>query len=510
MNRASSLVGWSIVAAALAVAPGRASAQQSPLGLFQGHTDVGQVTKRGSVTYDAGRARYTIAGSGANMWFDRDAFHFVWRRIEGNVILTARAQFDGRGVEPHRKFGWSVRASLESGSPHVTAAVHGDGLVALQFRRTAGGATEEIRSPVSAPDVIQLERVGNGYILSAARFGDTLVAVRLPDLALGDQPYVGLFMCAHNDSVVERVTFRDVRITAPAREGFVPYQDYIGSNLEILDVASGDRTIVYRSPESLQAPNWTKDGRALIYNSRGLLYRFDLAERRPVVVNTGFATSNNNDHVLSFDGRTIAISHHSADDHDASIVYTVPVGGGTPRRVTALGPSYLHGWSPDGRFLVYTGERSGEFDVYRIPVDGGEETRLTNTPGLDDGPEYSPDGKYIYFNSVRSGTMQLWRMRADGSAPEQLTSDQYNNWFPHLSPDGQWIAFLSFMKDVAPGDHPFYKHVYLRVMSTREGGGSARVVAYVYGGQGTINVPSWSPDSRRLAFVSNTDLRRSP
>jgi len=230
------------------------------LGLFQGDTDVGQVTKRGSVIYDAGRARYTIAGSGANMWFDRDAFHFVWRRIEGNVILTARAQFDGPGVEPHRKFGWSVRSSLESGSPHVTAAVHGDGLVALQFRRTAGGVTEEIRSPVSAPDVIQLERVGNGYVLSAARFGDTLVVVRIPDVELGDQPYVGLFVCAHNDTVIERASFRDVRITAPARDGFVPYQDYIGSDLEILDVASGDRAIVYRSPESLQAPNWTKDG----------------------------------------------------------------------------------------------------------------------------------------------------------------------------------------------------------------------------------------------------------
>ena len=119
MNRASSLVGGSIVAAALAVAPARASAQRSPLGLFQSDTDVGQVTKRGSVTYDAARARYTIAGSGANMWFHRDAFHFVWRRIEGNVILTTRAQFDGPGVEPHRKFGWSVRSSLESGSPHV-------------------------------------------------------------------------------------------------------------------------------------------------------------------------------------------------------------------------------------------------------------------------------------------------------------------------------------------------------------------------------------------------------
>ena len=228
-------------------------------------------------------------------------------------------------------------------------------------------------------------------------------------------------------------------------------------------------------------------------------------------MNTGFASRNNNDHVLSFDGRTLGISHHSSEDHDASIVYTLPVGGGTPRRVTRLGPSYLHGWSPDGRFLVYTGQRGGEFDVYRIAVDGGDETRLTSAPGLDDGPEYSPDGKYIYFNSVRSGTMQIWRMRADGSAPEQLTSDQYNNWFPHISPDGQWLVFLSFMKDVAPDDHPFYKHVYLRLMLA-DGGESSnvRVVAYVYGGQGTINVPSWSPDSRRVAFVSNSDLRRLP
>src|SRR5256885_6191578 len=123
MNRASYLLGSSMALALVAVAP----AQQSPLGVFQGDTDVGQVTKRGSVTYDAGRGRYTIAGSGANMWFDRDAFHFVWRRIEGNVILTTRAQFDGPGVEPHRKFGWSVRSSLETSSPHVTAAVHGDG-----------------------------------------------------------------------------------------------------------------------------------------------------------------------------------------------------------------------------------------------------------------------------------------------------------------------------------------------------------------------------------------------
>jgi Tol biopolymer transport system component len=137
-----------------------------------------------------------------------------------------------------------------------------------------------------------------------------------------------------------------------------------------------------------------------------------------------------------------------------------------------------------------------------MSVSGGEETRLTTAQGLDDGPEYSPDGKYIYFNSTRTGTMQIWRMKPDGSDQQQVTNDDYNNWFPHVSPNGEWICFLSFNKDVAPGDHPFYKRVYIRLMPV--GGGQPKVIAYVYGGQGTINVPSWSPDSKRLAFVSNS------
>jgi TolB protein len=495
----------SAVIASLAPAGRLAAAQGHALGLFEGQTDVGRVSQRGSTTYDRNRQQYTVAGSGANMWFDHDDFHYVWTRLHGDFILTARARLLGKGVEPHRKLGWIVRTGLEANSPHVAVAVHGDGLAALQFRRTVGGPTDEVRSPVSGPDIVQLERRGNSYVMAVARAGDTLTTVEVADVALGDDLYVGLFVCAHNNSIVETATFRDVRITQPARHDFVPYQDYIGSNLEILDVATGDRTMVYRSPESLQAPNWSRDGKALIYNSNGRLFWFDLGSGRPVALNTGFATSNNNDHVLSFDGRSIAISHHSAEDQNRSIVYTVPGRGGTPKRVTPLGPSYLHGWSPDGRFLLYTGERNGDFDVYRIAVDGGTETRLTSTPGLDDGPEYTPDGQYIYFNSVRSGTMQIWRMRADGSAQEQITSDQFNNWFPHPSPDGASLVFLSFRSDVAPSDHPFYKQVYLRLMPVA--GGAARVLAYVYGGQGTINVPSWSPDSKRVAFVSNTDMR---
>jgi len=189
-----------------------------------------------------------------------------------------------------------------------------------------------------------------------------------------------------------------------------------------------------------------------------------------------------------------------------SAVYTVPLAGGTPKRITANAPSYMHGWSPDGKTLVYTGGRgkdTPEFDIYAMNADGsGTERNLTNSKGLDDGPEYSPDGKFIYFNSVRSGSMQIWRMKPDGSEPEQITSDGWNNWFPHVSPDGQSVVFISFPTDVAPAEHPYYKHVLLRVMPA--GGGPVRVVAYVYGGQGTMNVPSWSPDSRMIAFVSNS------
>ncbi|MFL5508151.1 MAG: TolB family protein [Gemmatimonadaceae bacterium] len=480
---------------------------QSSVGIFDGQSDVGHTRRPGSASYNTERQSYTIAGSGQNMWGDHDDFHFVWKRMTGNFILSTRARFSGKGVEAHRKIGWTIRPSLDSGAPHVTAALHGDGLTSLQFRRTARATTEEIKSADSLPDadaVIQLERRDGVYIMSVARFGDTLVASRLDNVTLPDTVYVGLFVCAHNDTVTEHGAFSNVRITVPAKTDFRPYTDYIGSNLEILDLATGNATIVHHYRGSFQAPNWTTDGKALIYAQEGKLYRFDLRSRTPSVINTAFATRNNNDHVLSFDGKTLAISNHAPEDSGASIVYAVPTTGGTPKRVTAKGPSYILGWSPDGRWLVYVGQRNDEFDIYKIPVGGGSEIRLTSAPGLDDGPEYTPDGKYIYFNSARTGRMQIWRMRPDGSEQQQITSDGFNNWFPHISPDGKSMVFISFSPDVPADDHPFYKHVMLRLMPI--GGGPARVIAYVYGGQGTINVPSWSPDGRRLAFVSNSGM----
>ena len=99
--------------------------------------------------------------------------------------------------------------------------------------------------------------------------------------------------------------------------------------------------------------------------------------------------------------------------------------------------------------------------------------------------------------------MQIWRMKADGTEQEQVTFDEYNNWFPHISPDGKWMVIISFPITVDPGDHPFYKRVMLRLLPVNTIG-SPKVIAYLFGGQGTINTPSWSPDSKRIAFVSNS------
>ena len=486
-------------------APCASHSQKLDLGVFDEQVDVGPVKNTGTAKYDPIRQEYFISGSGTNMWLGSDEFHFVWKRMKGNFILSSLVQFVGKGVEPHRKIGWIVRKSLESSSPHVTAVVHGDGRTSLQFRRTEGAVTEEKIFAIQNANTLQLERHGDVFTASMARFGEPFVSEQIADVSLGDEVYVGLFVCSHNKDVVENAKFSNVRITVPAADNFVPYRDYIGSDLEILNVEQGVRKTIYHVADSLQAPNWTRDGKALIFNRNGRLYRFDLKQGTPTEINTAFATRNNNDHVLSFDGKSLAISHHVSDEQNQSNVFTMPVTGGVPKRITMRGPSYLHGWSPDGKFLIFTGSRGGEFDIYKIPSNGGEEVNLTNSPGLDDGPEFTPDGKYIYFNSTRSGSMQLWRMKPDGSAQERVTNDEFNNWFPHISPDGKWIVFLSFLKDVRPDDHPFYKHVYIRLMPAAAG--PAKVIAYVYGGQGTINVPSWSPDSQRIAFVSNTDLK---
>ena len=276
------------------------------------------------------------------------------------------------------------------------------------------------------------------------------------------------------------------------------HKNKLVSYLHIYHVDSVYDEVVYLDTAHFEAPNWSYDGRTLFFNEGGRIYTIPVEGGNPTLLATGVLKNCNNDHVLSPGGSHIGISNESAAHNHVSLIYLAPTRGGMAFNITPKGPSYLHGWSPDGYTLAYCGKRKGNYDIYTIPIKGGDEVRLTDAPGLDDGPDYSPDGKYIWFNSERTGSMKLWRMNSDGSNQQQMTFGEYNDWFPHPSPDGKYVVFLSYDKSVK--GHPANKKVWLRIMSAD--GGDPQIILELFGGQGTLNVPSWSPDSRSFAYVS--------
>ena len=473
----------------------------SKIGVFESFSDIGSPAIAGEVTYNHVDQTYKIKASGSNIWFGTDSFSFLSKKMNGDFIIQTNISFIGEGHEPHRKTGIMIRSSNASNASMVACTVHGDGLIALQYRSKDGADVEEIKFESTTANVLQLEKRGTTYTMSVAKFGSPYDIKKIENIDLGDNPEAGLFVCSHNNDNFEEVEFSTTRIFNTAADDLVQYEEYLGSLLEVMDVETGERTVLANSEGSWQAPNWTPDGKTLIYNASGKLYNFDLASKTYTELFTDFAIQNNNDHVLTFDGTQIGISHHAKEANGQSLIYTLPISGGTPKKVTVKSPSYLHGWSPDNKYLIYTAERKGAYNIFKISVDGGKEKQLTKTDGLDDGSEYSPDGKYIYFNSTRTGTMQVWRMNADGKNQTQLTFDEYNDWFPHVSPDNKWLVFISFPKEVQADQHPFYERCYIRLMPVE--GGEPKVIGYVYGGQGSMNVPSWSPDSKKIAFISN-------
>ena len=492
---------------------GRSPAQSQALGDFQQHSDIGNPKITGSASFNSADQSYNLKAGGYNIWFNRDEFHYAYSKITGDFILTANVKLLGEGKDPHRKIGWMVRANEQEEAAHMSAVVHGDGLAVLQWRRLRGAYMRDPQDEIAATkrnvQIIQLERLGKTFIMRTANPGEPLQetgrtdAVDLPDSVLA-----GLILCSHNTDVQEEGIAWNVRIEKTVPDAYSQARDGIlGSRMELLDVLDGKRRIIHRDSGRFEAPNWMPDGKRLLFNQGGALYTIPIEGGIPERLNTGSATRNNNDHVIAFDGKTLGISSSRAGmPGGGSTVYVLPLSGGEPRLVTDSTPSYLHGWSPNGKDVVYVAQRpsrSPAFNIYKKAIDGGPEVRLTfNTSGLTDGPEYSPDGKYIYYNGTETGTMQIWRMKPDGSGKEQLTFDEWNNWFPHISPDGKWLVMISFPITVNAADHPVYKRVMLRLMPVS--GGAPRVIAYLYGGQGTINTPSWSPDSKRIAFVSNS------
>lgn len=268
------------------------------------------------------------------------------------------------------------------------------------------------------------------------------------------------------------------------------------SSVEIYNVRTRQNRVVWQTEALFEAPNWSPDGSYLMLNSDGLVYRLSpQGDDEPALVDTGFARECNNDHGISPDGSLIAISDKV--EFGKSAIYVLPAKGGHPRLVTKNLPSYWHGWSPDGRKFAYCGIREDLFDIYSIDIDGGEETRLTFGEGRNDGPDYSPDGVWIYFNSSRTGLMQIWRVPAAGGAAERITDSNYGDWFPHPSPKGDKIVFVSY--DAAVFDHPRDQHVRVRLMDMD--GGNAETLFELFGGQGTMNSPNWSPNGDEFAYV---------
>jgi TolB protein len=491
------------LAVALAICFVQLSHAQS-LGIFVGNSDVGTVLHAGSVAYDSSKSAYTLTGSGENMWATADAFQFAWKKISGDVDVSADISFLNSAGNEHKKAVLMLRQSLDADSVYADVALHGNGLTSLQYRDEKGETTHEVESNISAPARLRITRVGKYVYVSLAKQGSDLhFAAGSARIALGDgEFYAGIGVCSHDQNAVEQATFSNVEIKNVTASTAQPVAY---SSLETVTIATTIRHVIYLAPNRFEAPNWAHDGSYLLFNRNGHLEKLPVAGGEPEVIDTGFADKVNNDHGISPDSTQLAVSDNSQETKSAtaavshdSLVYILPLAGGTPRRITQNAPSYWHGWSPDGKTLAFVGQRNGEFDIYTIPVSGGDETRLTTAKGLDDGPEYSPDGQYIYFNSERTGHMQIWRMHPDSSGQEQVFSDDYNNWFPHISPDGKWMVFLTYEKDVT--GHPEKKDVMLRLMSLDDK--KITVLAKLFGGQGTINVPSWSPDSKSVAFVS--------
>jgi TolB protein len=478
------------------------------LGIFEGQTDVGTVHPAGATQFNGGQKTYTLTSAGENMWLTKDSFHFLWKKVSGDVSLSADIQFPSPGGNAHRKAALLIRQSLDADSVYVDAALHGSGLTALQFRAETGATTNDTElnfsSITDAPARLRIEKRGDLITMYLSTHGEPMrPAGASTRLHLEGSFYVGLGICAHDPNAVEKAVFSNVDFHTLAESSAPPSKPNLYSTLETISIDPDSRraTVIDTAQGHFEAPNWTRDGNALLFDQDGRIMTVPSDGKLPAVahaVDIGPATKCNGSHGLSPDGKWLAISCNMPDA-PGSRVYILPSSGGTPHVITANPSSYFHSWSPDGKTIAFTRPHPGGGDIYSIPVEGGDEMALTATVGISDDPDYSPDGQYIYFNSDRGGgSMQIWRMRADGSQPEQITSDEMNNWTPHVSPDGKWMVFLSYDKSVT--GHPANKEISLRLMSLADK--KVTKLVDLLGGSGTINVPSWAPDSRHLAFVS--------
>jgi Tol biopolymer transport system component len=490
---------------AVCLATGVCASQSKPLrlGVFEGQTDVGQEAPAGRGTFDGARGAYQVEAAGANMWSTVDAFHFVWKKVSGDVSLAADMAFPSATGDPspHRKAVLMFRQTLDADGVYADAAQHGSGMTALQYRRERGATTQDIELNIESPRQIRLEKRGDTITMFLSNHGEPPHQVGASiKLHFEGEFYAGIGVCSHNKDVVETATFGNVKLETlkPQSESGQPV---LYSTLQTIGIEDNFRRaiVVATRPGKMEAPNWSRDGKTLIFNRDGHIWTIPAEGGTAAIVNTGAATNCTGSHGLSPDGKWLSISC-SMPGKPETRIYIVPSAGGEPRLLTENPSSYFHSWSPDGKTIAFTRpNHSGGGNILSIPFEGGAETALTTGNGMSDDPDYAADGKWIYFNSDRAGgLMQIWRMRPDGSGAEQVTSDDFNNWTPHPSPDGKSIVIVSFGKEVK--GHPANKDIALRIVNVSDG--KTRVLVNIVGGAGSDNVPNWAPDGTHLAFVS--------
>jgi len=476
------------------------------LGMFASQSDVGTVTPPGKLAYDAATRTYTIDSSGANLWVREDDFHFVWKKVAGDVALTADVAFPltPSGASPHRKALLMFRQTLDSDAVYADAALHGDGETALQYRGARGDTTQDIEFNSGMPKTLRLEKRGDTITLFISQHGEPLHESGASIHLHFDGPfYVGLGLCAHNKDAIERATFTKVELTSLAsRSDLSKLAVYSSLQTIAIDPNARVAKVALTERSHIEAPNWTRDGKSLIFTRDGRLWTIPAAGGEEKAIEIGDLQKCGGSHGLSPDDQWLALTCTSPA-HPEPRVYIVPATGGTPRMLTENPLSWFHSWSPDGKTIAFTRPSHGSGNIYAISVDGGPEKALTSDSGISDDPDYSPDGRYIYFNSDRTGSMEIWRMRPDGSQPEQVTFDRQSSWTPHPSSDGESILILSYGNGVI--GHPANRDVTLRILNAKDG--KIRDLVKIVGGSGSDNVPNWAPDGKHFAFV---DYETSP
>jgi Tol biopolymer transport system component len=510
--RLKSASGFSTVVAAAALlcavagfgqagAVQQGAGQAGALGIFESQSDVGMVHPAGSASFESASGIYSIASSGANLWSTTDGFHLVWKKMSGDLSLTADIELGAAsaGSNPHRKALLMFRQTLDADSMYADVAVHGSGETALQYRRAKGDATQDIAFELGDPRTVRLEKRGDTITLFVSMKGEPPhQAGASIKLHLAEPFYVGLGVCAHQDGAVEKATFAHVELKPlAAPQSPAPMALYSTLQTIATDNAARMAYVIVTGKGHMEAPNWSRDGKALIFNRDGKLWTVPVAGGEPSAIDIGGATDCSGSHGLSPDGKWLAMTCVTPGQPGRR-VYIVPSSGGTPRMVTTNPNSYFHSWSPDGKTILFTRSTNGSLNIYAIPTEGGEEKALTSGTGTTDDPDYSPDGQYIYFNSDRAGGMEIFRMRPDGSNVEQMTSDERRNWTAHPSPDGKSVLILSYASDVTT--HAANKDVTLRILDV--GTKKVRDLVEIVGGSGTDNVPNWAPDGAHFAFVS--------